>query len=82
MERAPQLPPNSELIRVVFFEGDHRGAGNDTRLGTGHLGPVLNLPLTGNGTLYQPEIPRASDVESRSYNISRCLPPWVVVESP
>lgn len=36
--------PKSKLIGVVFFEGDHRGAGSGTRLGTGHLGPIPHLP--------------------------------------
>lgn len=57
--RTFQLLPNSKL-GVVFFEGDPRGAGNDTSLGTVHRGPVLNLPLTGSGTLCQPSTPQGS----------------------
>lgn len=32
-------------------------------------------PLLAVGNLWQPVTPRASDVESRSCNIRRCLPP-------
>lgn len=66
----PSGCPQFKPTEVVLFEGDHRDAGNGTRLGTGHLGSVLNLPLTISGTLCQPGTPRASDVESRSFSIS------------
>lgn len=46
--------PHFKPIEVVLFEGDDGGSGNGSRLGLGQLGPALNLPFTGNGTLCQP----------------------------
>lgn len=46
--------PHFKPIEVLLFEGDDGGSGNGSRLGPGQLGPALNLPFTGSGTLCQP----------------------------